>query len=58
MELVEEQHRYLAEDPENVVVIHCKVGMSWEETRGHEAGKGRTGLVTSCLLLREGGEAG
>ncbi|CAK9084441.1 unnamed protein product [Durusdinium trenchii] len=42
VDLVEEQHRFLAEEPKNVVVIHCK------------AGKGRTGLVCSCLLLREG----
>ncbi|CAJ1355707.1 unnamed protein product [Effrenium voratum] len=40
--LVEDAHRYLAEDVKNVVVVHCK------------AGKGRTGLVCSCLLLREG----
>lgn len=42
VELLEEQHRFLREDTNNVVVIHCK------------AGKGRTGLVCSCLLLREG----
>eukprot|EP00435_Cladocopium_sp_Y103_P006734 s848_g2.t1 len=42
VELLEEQHRFLGEDKNNVVVIHCK------------AGKGRTGLVCSCLLLREG----
>ena len=42
VELLEDQHRFLGENSKNVVVIHCK------------AGKGRTGLVCSCLLLREG----
>eukprot|EP00439_Symbiodinium_sp_Y106_P042868 s2814_g5.t1 len=42
LELVEDQHRYLSSDTSHVVVIHCK------------AGKGRTGLVCACLLLREG----
>ncbi|CAE7200115.1 pteN [Symbiodinium natans] len=42
LELVEDQHRYLASDASNVVAIHCK------------AGKGRTGLVCASLLLREG----
>ncbi|OLP95587.1 Phosphatidylinositol 3,4,5-trisphosphate 3-phosphatase TPTE2 [Symbiodinium microadriaticum] len=42
LELVEDQHRYLSSDTGRVVVIHCK------------AGKGRTGLVCTCLLLREG----
>eukprot|EP00929_Paragymnodinium_shiwhaense_P005438 TRINITY_DN10738_c0_g1_i3.p1 TRINITY_DN10738_c0_g1~~TRINITY_DN10738_c0_g1_i3.p1 ORF type:complete len:572 (+),score=120.96 TRINITY_DN10738_c0_g1_i3:98-1813(+) len=40
--LIEDIHDFLEEDPENVVAVHCK------------AGKGRTGLVISCLLMREG----
>jgi len=41
-ELVEDQHLYLAADAAHTVVVHCK------------AGKGRTGMVIACLLLREG----
>lgn len=37
---VTEAEQYLAQDPANVVVLHCK------------AGKGRTGLFACCLLLR------
>ena len=33
---------WLAQDPSNVVAIHCK------------GGKGRTGMIIACLLLRQG----
>lgn len=38
-DLCRDVETYLAEDPQNVVVIHCK------------AGKGRTGLMITCWLL-------
>lgn len=34
--------QWLTKDPSNVIVIHCK------------GGKGRTGMIISCLLLQQG----
>lgn len=33
---------WLAQDPANVIAVHCK------------GGKGRTGMIIACLLLRQG----
>eukprot|EP01129_Flabellula_baltica_P012725 TRINITY_DN5782_c0_g1_i2.p1 TRINITY_DN5782_c0_g1~~TRINITY_DN5782_c0_g1_i2.p1 ORF type:complete len:549 (-),score=98.29 TRINITY_DN5782_c0_g1_i2:433-2079(-) len=40
--IMEDIHRYLQEDPEHVIIVHCL------------AGKGRTGTVISCYLLFSG----
>jgi protein-tyrosine phosphatase len=42
LEVLRSMHKWLAEDPENIVVCHCL------------AGHGRTGVVLCCLLLYEG----
>ena len=42
VQMVDEMHRKLQEDPENVVIMHCN------------SGKGRAGLSCVCLLLYSG----
>ena len=40
--IVNQSNAWLVQDPSNVIAIHCK------------GGKGRTGMVISCLLLKQG----
>ena len=39
---MDQSNAWLLQDPANVIAVHCK------------GGKGRTGMVVACLLLRQG----
>ncbi|CBK21042.2 uncharacterized protein [Blastocystis hominis] len=40
--IIYQSDKWMAQDPSNVMVIHCK------------GGKGRTGMIIACLLLEQG----
>ena len=40
--IINHSNTWLLQDPANVIAIHCK------------GGKGRTGMIISCLLLKQG----
>lgn len=39
---MDQSNTWLVQDPANVIAIHCK------------GGKGRTGMIIACLLMRQG----
>lgn len=60
-QIVEAMKKWLDADEENVAVVHCLAGRQFEIRRcakfadlSYPIGRGRTGMVISTYLLREG----